>query len=79
MNARTAHDVWTEQCGAAQMIRAHFGLKAALDYLVGEKLTIFVSPVSRRPDFTRDLPRFISEIRHMFTPDKNLVNFANET
>jgi hypothetical protein len=76
MNARTAHDVWTEQCEAAQMIRARFGLKAALDYLVGEKLTIFVSPVSRPLDFTRDLPGFISEIRHMFTLDKNFVHLA---
>src|SRR5215204_4093264 len=76
MNARTAHDVWTEQCEAAQMIRARFGLKAAFDYLVGEKLTIFVSAASRHPDFARELPRFISEVRRMFTLDEILVHLA---
>lgn len=76
MNARTAHDVWTEQCEAAQMIRARFGLKAAFDYLVGEKLTIFVSAASRHPDFARELPRFISEVRRMFTLDEILAHLA---
>ena len=76
MNARTAHDVWTEQCEAAQMIRARFGLKAAFDYLVGEKLTIFVSAASRHPDFARELPRFISEVRRMFTPDEIRTHLA---
>ena len=27
------HQVWIEQCEAAQTIRARFGLKAAFDYL----------------------------------------------
>jgi hypothetical protein len=76
MNARTAHDIWTEQCGAAQRIRARFGLKAAFDYLVGEKLITFVSAASRHPDFARELPRFISEVRRMFTPDEILTHLA---
>ena len=76
MNARTAHDIWTEQCEAAQMIRARFGLKAAFDYLVGEKLITFVSAASRHPDFARELPRFISEVRRMFTPDEILTHLA---
>jgi len=76
MNARTAHDVWTEQCEAAQMIRARFGLKAAFDYLVGEKLITFVSAASRHPDFARELPRFISEVRRMFTPDEIRTHLA---
>jgi len=76
MNARTAHDVWTEQCEAAQMIRARFGLKAAFDYLVGEKLTIFVSAVSRHPDFARELPLSISEVRRMFMLNDILMHLA---
>ena len=76
MNARTAHDVWSEQCEAARMIRARFGLKAAFDYLVGEKLTIFVSATSRHPDFARELPRFISEVRRVFTPPEILTHLA---
>jgi hypothetical protein len=76
MNARTAHDVWTEQCEAAQMIRARFGLKAAFYYLVGEKLITFVSAASRHPDFARELPWFISEVRRMFTPDEIRTHLA---
>ena len=70
MNTRTAHDVWTEQCEAAQRIRVRFGLRAAFDDLVGEKLMNFASAASRHPDFARELPRFISEVRCMFTPDQ---------
>ena len=58
------------------MIRARFGLKAAFDYLVGEKLIIFVSAASRHPDFARELPRFISEVRRMFTRDEIRTHLA---
>ena len=61
MNARTAHDVWTEQCEAAQMIRARFGLKAAFDYLVGEKLTIFVSAAADIPTLRESCPGLSSK------------------
>ena len=70
MNARKAHKIWIEQCEAAQTIKARFGLTAAFDYLVGEKLMSFASAASRYPDFARELPRFVSEVRRMFTPDE---------
>ena len=70
MNARKAHRIWIEQCEAAQTIKARFGLKAAFDYLVGEKLVNFVSAASGHPDFARELPRFVSKVRRMFTPDE---------
>jgi hypothetical protein len=70
MKARKAHRIWIEQCEAAQTIKARFGLKAAFDYLVGEKLVNFVSAASGYPDFARELPRFVSEVRRMFTPDE---------
>src|SRR3954447_13206693 len=76
MNTRTAHDVWTEQCEAAQMIRVRFGLTAAFDYLVGEKLMNFANAASRHPDFARELPRFVSEVRRMFTPDEIAAHLA---
>ena len=76
MNTRTAHDVWTEQCEAAQRIRVRFGLRAAFDDLVGEKLMNFASAASRHPDFARELPRFISEVRCMFTPDQIRAHLA---
>jgi hypothetical protein len=76
MNTRTAHDVWTEQCEAAQRIRVRFGLRAAFDDLVGEKLMNFASAASRHPDFARELPRFISEVRRMFTPAEIRTHLA---
>src|SRR5664280_1982662 len=70
MNVRKSHQIWIEQCEAAQTIKARFGLTAAFDYLVGEKLMNFASAASRHPDFARELPRFVSEVRRMFTPDE---------
>ncbi|MEO6380966.1 MAG: hypothetical protein ABIO35_02940, partial [Nitrobacter sp.] len=76
MNARNAHKIWIEQCDAAQTIKARFGLTAAFDYLVGEKLMNFAIAASRHPDFARELPRFVSEVRHMFTPDEISAHLA---
>jgi hypothetical protein len=70
MNVHKAHNIWIEQCEAAQTIKARFGLTAAFDYLVGEKLMSFASAASKHPDFARELPRFVSEVRRMFTPDE---------
>jgi len=70
MNMPKAHKIWVEQCDAAQTIKARFGLTAAFDYLVGEKLMSFASAASRHPDFAQELPRFVSEVRRMFTPDE---------
>ena len=58
----------SEKRAAAQTIKARFGLTAAFDYLVGEKLMNFAGAASRHPDFARELPRFVSEVRRMFTP-----------
>jgi DNA-binding SARP family transcriptional activator len=70
MNVRKAHNIWIEQCEAAQTIKARFGLTAAFDYVVGEKLMNYASAASIHPDFARELPRFVSEVRRMFTPDE---------
>jgi hypothetical protein len=70
MNVRKAHKILIEQCEAAQTIKACFGLTAAFDYVVGEKLMNCASAPSRHPDFARELPRFVSEVRRMFTPDE---------
>jgi hypothetical protein len=76
MNARKAHHVWIEQCEAAQTIKARFGLTAAFDYLVGEKLINFTSAASTHREFARELPRFVSEVRRMFTPDEIAAHLA---
>jgi hypothetical protein len=65
-----AHQVWIEQCEAAQTIRARFGLKAAFDYLVGEKLLNFAGTATNHADFARELPGFVSQVRRMFTPEE---------
>ena len=64
------HQVWIEQCEAAQTIRTRFGLKAAFDYLVGEKLLNFAGTAANHADFARELPRFVSEVTRMFTPEE---------
>jgi DNA-binding SARP family transcriptional activator len=76
MNARKAHHIWIQQCEAAQTIKARFGLTAAFDYLVGEKLINFASAASTHPEFARELPRFVSEVRRMFTPDEIAAHLA---
>src|SRR6516162_4456808 len=68
MAQRKAHQIWIEQCEAVQSIKTRFGLKAAFDYIVGEKLLNFAEASSHDPDFARELPRFVSEIRRMFAP-----------
>ena len=70
MNSNKAHKIWIEQCEATQTIRARFGLKAAFDYIVGEKLIDFTDAAYRHRDFAQELPRFISEVRRMFTPEE---------
>jgi hypothetical protein len=76
MAQRKAHHIWIEQCEAAQTIKARFGLTAAFDYLVGEKLLNFASAASTHPEFARELPRFVSEVRRMFTPDEIAAHLA---
>src|SRR6202045_5501488 len=76
MNARKAHHIWIEQCEAAQTIKARFGLTAAFDYLVGEKLINFASAASQHPEFARELPRFVSEVRRMFTSEEIRTHLA---
>ncbi len=43
MNVRKMHEIWIEQYDAACGIKLRYGLKAAFDYLVAEKLLNFAS------------------------------------
>jgi hypothetical protein len=76
MNARKAHDIWMEQCEAALTIKARYGIAAAFDYLVGEKLMNFANAASGHPDFATELPRFVSAVRRMFTPAEIRMHLA---
>ena len=48
------HRVWIKQCEATEGIRLHHGAESALT----------------RPEFARELPNFVSEIRRMFTREE---------
>jgi hypothetical protein len=76
MNSQKAHKIWIEQCEAAQTIRARFGLKAAFHYVVSEKMMHFASAACQHPEFARELPRFVSEVRRMFTPEEIAVQLT---
>jgi len=76
MNADKTHHIWIEQCEAARSIRDRFGLEAAFDYVVGEKLMNFASAAHDHPAFASELPRFVSEVRRMFSADEIRTQLA---
>ena len=59
-------DIWREQCEATDTIRTRYGEKAALDYLVGEKLLHFTAACRNHPAFAAQLPSFVARVRQMF-------------
>ena len=63
-------DIWKEQCAAARSVRAKHGMLSALDYLVGEKLLTYAETAVTRPDFARELPRFVAEVRGIFSGEE---------
>ena len=65
-----SHKLWIEQCAAARRIREGFGLKKALDYLIGEKYFWFGSTAENDPRFAAELPAFVAEIRSIFSPQE---------
>ena len=62
------HKIWQEQCAATRTIRERFGVKNALDYLVGEKLLNFAREADRNPEFAAEHPRFQSAVWDVFNP-----------
>jgi hypothetical protein len=50
MSSRKFHEIWIEQCDAARNIKTRFGLKAAFDYVITEKLLDFVSAAADHPN-----------------------------
>lgn len=76
MSVRKMHRIWMEQYDAAQGIKLRYGLKAAFDYLVAEKLLNFASAAAEHPEFARELPRFVSQVRLMFTPQEMKTHIA---
>ena len=56
--------------------RPRYELKAAFDYLVGEKLLNFTEAASEHRAFAQELPRFVSEVRRMFTAEEIATQLA---
>ncbi len=78
---RRWHEVWREQCEAAETIRLRHGVGSAFDYAIGEKLLSFAEAAEEHPEFARALPQFVSELRRMFTPEEieeHLARIENE-
>src|SRR5271166_6899105 len=67
MTERRFQDIWKEQCEAARSVRDQHSVVSALDYLIGEKLLNFAEAAVTRPEFARELPRFVAEVRNIFS------------
>jgi hypothetical protein len=76
VNTRKFHEIWIEQCDATYEIKLHYGVKAAFDYLVTEKLLNFADAAATHPDFARELPRFVACVRGLFTPEEIRTHLA---
>jgi hypothetical protein len=63
-------DIWKKQCVAARSIRVQHGILSALDYLIGEKLMTYAETAATRPEFARELPRFVAEVRNIFNGEE---------
>jgi hypothetical protein len=70
-------DVWRDQCDATATILSRYGERAALDYLVGEKLLHFVSATKGQPEFAAQLPSFVGRVRQMF-PREVMLTYLTE-
>jgi hypothetical protein len=64
------HKVWIDQCAATEDIRESFGLKDALDYLIGEKLFTFLMASEQDAEFAAEVPAFVDQIRRIFTTEE---------
>jgi hypothetical protein len=70
MTGRRFQDIWKEQCEAARGVREQHGVVSALDYLIGEKLMTYAETAVGRPEFARELPRFVAEVRSIFSAEE---------
>ena len=76
MSTRKFHEIWVEQCNATHEIKLRYGVKAAFDYLVAEKLLNFADVATSSPEFARGLPRFVAYVRGLFTPQEMRTHLA---
>ena len=60
------HEIWIDQCEAAEGIEDDFGTQKALDYLVGEKFLNFLEAAETAADFRAEIPAFVEKIKTIF-------------
>ncbi len=60
------HEIWIEQCDAAENIEDEFGTQKALEYLVGEKFLNFLEAAETDSDFRAEIPAFVAKIKTVF-------------
>ena len=70
MTKHKFQDIWKQQCVAARSIRVEHGILSALDYLIGEKLLTYADTAVTKPEFARELPRFVAEVRDIFSGEE---------
>src|SRR5437868_2158373 len=70
------HEIWIEQCDAAEVIKLRYGVAAAFDYLVSEKLLNFASAARHCPEFASELPQFVARVRRVFAPEELRTHLA---
>jgi hypothetical protein len=70
MTEHRFQDIWKQQCVAARGIRIQHGILSALDYLIGEKLLTYADTAAVKPEFARELPRFVAEVRDVFSGEE---------
>jgi hypothetical protein len=76
VNTRKFHEIWVEQCDATHEIKLRYGVKAAFNYLVAEKLLNFADAATSHPEFARELPRFVACVCGLFTPQEMRTHLA---
>ena len=70
MTQHKFQEIWKQQCVAARSVRLQHGVLSALDYLIGEKLLAYAEAAVTRPEFARELPRFVAEVRDIFSDEE---------
>ena len=57
------HEIWIEQCEAAEGIEDQFDTQKALEYLIGEKFLNFLEAAETDKDLRAELPTFVAKIK----------------
>ena len=45
-------------------------MKDAFNYIIGEKLMVYAQTALTRPEFARELPRLVAEVRRLFSAEE---------